>query len=520
MSPAALLEFALLRYRLLWAQVRSSPTRIAFSAILIFLLGLALLVAILAGMGGLAAAARSGQTEGVARIVLGGMFLNALVASVMLGFGMKQVFSEAALRRYPLSRAERLIIRHGLGMVEPLWLLTFAAYLGAAAGASLLGASAIWVSAAAAVLLLVINHLLARLVVVLGEWLASTAVGSFLLLLLFQALFLIPMALGQPSIGQAYSDALVRIFDATPPAAAAAMMSGASTLAATGLLMAWALGIGVAVMLLEARPPSPRTVSARTARWDTPYDRLAALFPGVLEPLVGRGLRYYLRSPRTRINLLVVLPLMGLLVFRGGSKRESGAMFEQALLFGAITVPLLLAALSSNVFGYEASGLRRLLLGPASPATILRAIGLVPLIIGTAYVLIGATLWHVLAPVPSDGRMFVMLVSHALTGMVLYHAFALGSSVLTPKRVPYGQKYRDEMSIGGYVVMFGGMVSLLAVPTIMRATILRGPIEQYWWVPVLALALSIILYELALRGASRLLARRRDRLLSIVEGRG
>ena len=61
---------------------------------------------------------------------------------------------------------------------------------------------------------------------------------------------------------------------------------------------------------------------------------------------------------------------------------------------------------------------------------------------------------------------------------------------------------------------------MLAVPTIMRATILPGPIEQYWWVPVLALALSIILYELVLRGASRLLARRRERLLSIVEGRG
>jgi hypothetical protein len=183
-------------------------------------------------------------------------------------------------------------------------------------------------------------------------------------------------------------------------------------------------------------------------------------------------------------------------------------------------VPILFASLSFNVFGCEGSGLRRVLLGPLTPSMILRAIGLVPLLIGTAYVIVGATLWQLLAPVPTSPRMLVMLVAHALTGMVLFHAVALGSSVLVPKKVPYEQKYRDDMSIGAHVLLFVGIIALLAVPTILRATILRGPIEQYWWVPALALALSLVLYELALRGASRMLALRRERLLSVVEGRG
>jgi hypothetical protein len=517
-ARANLLELGLLRYRLLWAYVRSSPTRIAFSAALVFLLGIAILLAILAGMGGLAAAARRELAETVARIILGGMFLNALVASVMLGFGMKQAFSEATLRRYPLSRAERLVIRHGLGLVEPLWLMTLAVYLGAAAGASLQGVAPIWLTAPAALLLLVINHLLARLIVVFGDWLSSTAVGSFALLVLFQGFFLLPLALGQPAVGDAYGNVLLRVFSGTPPAAAAALMAGTSVLPAAALLVVWAFGIGAAVVWLESRPASSRTASARAARWDTLHDRIASVFPGAFEPLVGRGLRYYLRRPRTRINLLVVLPLLALIVFRTGSHPAS--LFEQALLFAPIMVPILFASLSFNVFGCEGSGLRRVLLGPLTPSMILRAIGLVPLLIGTAYVIVGATLWQLLAPVPTSPRMLVMLVAHALTGMVLFHAVALGSSVLVPKKVPYEQKYRDDMSIGAHVLLFVGIIALLAVPTILRATILRGPIEQYWWVPALALALSLVLYELALRGASRMLALRRERLLSVVEGRG
>src|ERR1035438_9214210 len=122
MNTPLILRLVGLRYKLLWAQTRTRNGRIA-----LFLVGylFALLILLLMTAGGYGAAmiaVRSGQAEKVAQAVLGGLFLNALVASVVTGFGINTAFTDAALRRYALNAGDRLVARHLTGILEPVWI--------------------------------------------------------------------------------------------------------------------------------------------------------------------------------------------------------------------------------------------------------------------------------------------------------------------------------------------------------------------------------------------------------------
>src|SRR5262245_3986759 len=97
-----------LRYKLLWAKTRSRNGRIA-----LFLSGYLLLIALLAlliggGFGAGYTAVRSGNARLVAQAVLTGVFFQALLSTVILGFGMNTAFSDTELRRYPLKEMERM----------------------------------------------------------------------------------------------------------------------------------------------------------------------------------------------------------------------------------------------------------------------------------------------------------------------------------------------------------------------------------------------------------------------------
>src|ERR1017187_1943048 len=98
MDTPLILRLVGLRYKLLWAQTRTRNGRIA-----LFLAGylFAVLILVLVTAGGFGAAmiaVRSGQAEAVAQAVLGGLFLNALIASVVAGFGINTAFTDLALR--------------------------------------------------------------------------------------------------------------------------------------------------------------------------------------------------------------------------------------------------------------------------------------------------------------------------------------------------------------------------------------------------------------------------------------
>ena len=172
-----------LRYRLLWAQVRTRSGKVAlFVTAYIFV---ALIIALLAmgGMGAALAAVRAQETELVARLVLTGFFGNALVAAVVMGFGMDAVFSDSVLRRYPLRALQRLAARQLIAFAEPLWMIVLALDLGLAAGFYALGGSSFWLNATAALLLCGANYLLARVLLNTVERIMNTRAGSFVMLI-------------------------------------------------------------------------------------------------------------------------------------------------------------------------------------------------------------------------------------------------------------------------------------------------------------------------------------------------
>src|ERR1039457_2150640 len=133
-----------LRYKLLWAKTRTRNGKIALFFAGYLLLAMVAMLLSLGGVGAGMTAIRSGRAMLVAGALLGGIYAQAIVASVVLGFGMTAIFSETELRRYPVRALERRFTRHFIGIVDPYWLLFLTLDLGIALGLYLFGAGFFW----------------------------------------------------------------------------------------------------------------------------------------------------------------------------------------------------------------------------------------------------------------------------------------------------------------------------------------------------------------------------------------
>jgi len=186
-----------LRYKLVWAKTRSRNGRIA-----LFLAGYLLLIALLillstGGFGAALLAVRSGKAEIVARAVLGGIFLEGVLASAILGFGLNAIFSDLELRRYTLRASDRWIARHLIGIADPFWLLFLALDLGLALGLYVAGAGSFWFGLIAVLLLFLCNYVLARVVALAIDRMMQRRAGSALLLALVMGLAIAPSLVAQ-----------------------------------------------------------------------------------------------------------------------------------------------------------------------------------------------------------------------------------------------------------------------------------------------------------------------------------
>ena len=292
-----------LRYKLLWAKTRSRNGRIA-----LFLAGYLLLVFVVAllaagGLGAGLAAVRTGKAELVARVVLSILYLQALMATVILGFGVNAIFAEAELRRYPLKARERRVARHFIGILDPFWFLILALELGLAVGLYIFGAASFWLGLMAVLLLFVSNYLSARVVALLVERLMLKKGGSVVLLALVLSLSMLP-AMAEPALRKnpAIGKMILAALHYTPPFGAAAAMTQSNVASVYGLalLVCWLLGLWAALVALERRPPRARAAQETKIRWDSRYDRVAALFGPRYAPLVAQWLRFYTRNNRFR----------------------------------------------------------------------------------------------------------------------------------------------------------------------------------------------------------------------------
>jgi hypothetical protein len=524
MNVHVLADLLRLRYRLLWAQVRTRNGKIA-----VFLAGylLVIVVGLLLALGGLGAgiaAVQAGKSELIARIVLGSFFLNATLIAVILGFGMNAAFSDAALRRYPLTSWDRLLARQLTALLEPLWLFIF--LLDGALALSLwaAGAGSVLFCLPAALLLVIANYLFARFLAGIVERLLHVRGGPVILMLIIIGIATIP-AMAAPSLSRnsALVEGILNALRFTPPFGAAVAMTSASALAAAAgllILLVWIVVLLALIFVDERHPAVSRAPQKAAASWDSWYDRVAGRFPPDYGPLVGKTLRYYFRSNRARYNYILAVPIMVFLVIIQARPFGPMGIFVWGLLLFAFLGFQATVAIAVNQFGYDDGGFRRYFLLPCSPAAAFRASSLTSLFLGATLIPVGFVVWFALAPLHTDARMFSMMLSSAVGGLLFFNALSNWTSLLAPRRTSLSSTFGNNLSAGANVLLIGGILSIIFLAMYIAHSGHAKDVINFWWAPPLFLIASAIFYAVTLRAGSALFLARRERLLATIEGRG
>lgn|SRR5487761_24854 len=510
-----------LRYKLLWARTRSRNGRIALFVVgyLIFVLVLLLLGA--GGLGTGMVAVRSGNAETVARIVLGSLFVEMILLTVILGFGLNAMFSDLELRRYPVGTIERRLTRHLVALVEPFWFLGLAMDVGLALGLYIMGVGSFGISLIAVLLLFVSNYLAARVFGVFVDRLMQNKIGS---LVLMAAIFGVALAAGQIPVMLKHNPAMaaeaVRYLRFTPPFGAAAAITRSNSAAGIAIIAAWLIGLAAALVALERRPTQRQKLPTTAISFQSFFDRVGAWFGAEDAPLVAQWLRFYARNNRFRTLGLLSLPLLGFITYSFARPRgDLDALFIAALGTFPLAGFMAPARFAVNQFGYAGGGFRRYFLLPTDAATALRTGSYASMLTGAPLIVLATIAWAVLAPGPFNARMLFMLVASGIAGLLTFHALGLWTSILGARRGNYNQNLGNDLSLAGNIVYIGGGFACLLTPHLLAkiAPALISPSD--WWIAIIPAVVSLAFYIYSLRAAGSLFRRRREQLMAVVEGR-
>lgn len=512
-----------LRYRLAWAGVRSRNGRTVLLVAGYLAVAAAMLLFALGGFSVAAAAVRLGQANAVVAVVLTALCLNIAFVSVFVGINTHVALSESALRRYPLSHAGRLIATHVTALLEPLWIVTLALTLGLAGGLSVNGTGLAWTGVPAAALIVLATYLLGSLVTRLGEWMLARRGGILLAIVVGVGLMiaapLVPVWLMRAS-ARSTAIPLRAVLDLTPSfAAARAMTDGVPSAALGGLAIVIAWCGALAVLLIGANhlPRRARTLSAGPAQWDHPADRAGAMFGSDLAPLAAKMVRYFIRSPQTRYNYPLALPVLAAMI--AANARNGGD--AEAFLFALGAAPaigiLATGTLSMNLFGFDGHGFRRYFLLPVRPVAVVRVATLVNLMPGMVLMLLGILAWWALSPEPVTLPMAVMLGCAAFGGLFLFNALGLWTSIMAPRAIPFAMTFGNKLSPAANVVFVGAMVVFFGLPLALRG-LGAGAVLGAWWIAPLFLAAATVFQLITVNVGARTFIARREQMLAAIEG--
>ncbi|MEJ2110300.1 MAG: hypothetical protein P8Z37_10385 [Acidobacteriota bacterium] len=513
-----------LRYRLFWAQARLRNGKFVLYLIGCLVLLLGFIFMQLGGFGAAAALMRAHASETTTGIVLSSIYLNAILFSVLLGLGMNAVFSDSVLRRYPILRMERFAARQIVSMLEPQWLLIFLLYLGLALGFSLFGTASLWLTVPVSALLTKTNYFAARIIATLIDRLMSTRHGPQILLVIVMGLFMLPSLVLQIDWkNSGILESTLPFLRMIPPFAAAAVFSGDDPFAG----LAWALAIFAwdavlfAVIYRLDRLSLPvqsdyKNLSDASMATESVYDRIASLFNPQIAPLVGKTLRYYVRSPQLRFNyfaaLFMIIPF-SLLLGRGLDEARS---FFVALSYISIAGYLSAGAMTSNSFGFDGSGFRRYYLLPISARTVVQVSAIVPLLLGIPVILVSIALWLAITPVEVNGRMLLWLVSCGFGGLLMFQSLGLWVSLVSPRAIPFKATFGNRLSLGANVLMILG-IFIAIYPANVLVHLGMESFLEHWWIGPGILAAGVGFHIVTLSAGARYFSNRRERMLSTIE---
>lgn len=523
--PSLFWTLVRLRYQLIWAQARTGRGKVA---LLIFLYLFLIVLGFLVGLGGLGAAVagvKLGKAEIIARGMLSGLHIGAVTTSLFFGIGPRAAFSDPVLRRYPLTAAQRLAVRHLIGLIDPVWFLLTTSTFGLALGLVVAGVGSVASNLAAAALFSLAAYLTAVLLLSIVDRLLQTRTGAALLgtvglaAISFSGLAIAWIMNPQNAV---WLEMIDRAVLAAPSGVAAVVMTGApdvESLINLTTLVLWNAVLVLSIFWLERapaeRPSTQRGVSDRY-NFDGFYDRFAAMFGRTQAPLVGKALRYYLRSNRVRLGLATtpVFAFVGKMM----SQDASGSMeFYFTLSFFSFLGFSGPSSMALNQFGSDGEGVKRYAMLPVNFAAPFRASSITALLLGAAVIGPGIALWVGTTRAAVDWRMIVMLLGSSVGGLFFFNGLSMWTSLLSPHRFDFSNVFSNRLPLGANLVVGGGLLSIFALNFVLMRMKLEDALARWWMAPIAA-AVGMVLYLLSWWVIEPIAEKRRSRVIEAIAG--
>jgi hypothetical protein len=507
--------------------VRSFARRSAGQTALLLLVLAAVLVPAWTGLGGAARRAVMGAGVAGAVAVLGAVHLSWLFSSFLFsafaeGFELRRVL------RYPVRPAAVFVLNVLLAPVDLVALFLLPPLVAAVrAIGHLHGAGAAAAMAMACLLtVLVTGVVLHILLAALGRFLRrewSRAVAGLIFGLAFAApslAFNRHIGTGQlgagldrriPAAAQvaarlpttAFPALLVRGAVEGRPALIGLGLLGAALVLVAGVALGtrWAVAAALAGETTAVAGPAEKTSQSARAG---PFERLLGADVAVL---VGRELRYWLRTPQVVLGLMVT-PLMVLFFFR-----EHRFAVDLRLFFLPFLCLVSVFNVSANQFGLDREGVRLLFLLPIEPRRLIAAKNLASFSVVTVETLISLVIVLVIGGAPLGDLGAPALSVLATVPAVLMAGNAL--SVRHPWRMTFrvgGTPPGALASAFTQIFVVALMAMLLAIPTLVGRFLGGRPVALAGTALLGVIAWTA--WTLSLGRAARNLANRREHLLA------
>jgi hypothetical protein len=468
-------------------------------------------------------------------------FLYLMWATLPLSIGASRQFEPGRLLMYPISLRKLFAVDFISETVNLQSVFAIPAILAIGLGAGLATGMLGWALLAAV--------LAAVLGLALSKWL-SVSVGSLLrrrrtrgeTLLAFIG---VGAGLGGALIGQ-LAPAIFRNAESfrglrwTPPGAVAfALTDGLAPGAgwnyslALLTLLAYIVVIVVATFWIAQRaalgrggakhnaPAKAETQNQSYTGWEIPG------FSAELSAVVEKELRYVFRNAQVR--MMVLMPLILIVIRVVNTSRFHPGMTEPSVSFGGdlvvyaegliatggvLYVFLILTGLSCNLFAFEDSGMRTLVLSPVRRARILMgkniAVTIMALIFSIALLVVNELIFRDLT---LRALLFVMLSFIIFAAMIAVVGNAI--SIRFPKRMKFGKRMNVSGAAGLLLIP---IIILLSLPPLAAAA--AGYIAQSWLVEYATLALLAVIavgtYLLVIGSQGEALQRREVEILEAV----
>ncbi len=508
-----------LRYKLIWANMRTSNGKV-IAFLCLYVLG-ALVAAVVAfgGLGAAVIAVKAGRAEMVARLALAGLFASCTSISLFLGMGPTSAMSDSALRAYPLNARARFLFKHLVAALDPIWLFLLVATLGMAVGFQILGVTPIVFGLPLVLIFTFVCYLwAAALLAVIGKLLEFRSGALILMVVVMGSILTVQLSAESKWIhGPIVVAILNRAIDFSPAGACArAMVADEWTTRLAGFVVLLICGFVGATALRIAevvRLRSGRRKTGPASAYDA-YDRVAHRISPRLAPLVAASLRYHLRCNRIRYALISTVPILLLMALTQDRSRNFQGSMLLIILF--VTCFLSTAVMAVNFFGWEGNGVARYPLLPVPLVDVLRAHVTASIALGSVPTLIvfGAVLW--LSRAALSVELVIFAIANTVAGALFFFTLASWLTVLAPRRVNFDGMMGNVMSRTAQFTLI-----VAAVGTMFLLRFLAGDVvalARWWWEMALFAVAMYFVYQFSMRTLAPVLARRRERLLDAIVG--